>query len=270
MMGPSGMPGMGGSSGFMRGGMGGPPPGSSGGPYGPMPGGRFGPGPGSRAALRRATYPPGPGGTFGPCRPALRPAVRRPSHGRADRADPPPRRVVRVALRANDRPLPPKWPFRMVARSPILAGRAALRAAFGRRLKGPTLNQPLRLAVLLSGGGTTLQNLLDHAADGRMPARVVLVVSSNPEAFGLGRRRSRPAFPRPSWSVAVCPLCEEFSRRIFEYVRGAGAELGCLAGFLQLLSIPNDYRGRILNIHPSLIPAFCGKGFHGARPSGRP
>ncbi len=49
------------------------------------------------------------------------------------------------------------------------------------------MNRPLRVAVLLSGGGTTLQNLLDHAADGRMPARVVLVVSSNPEGFGLVR-----------------------------------------------------------------------------------
>ncbi len=124
------------------------------------------------------------------------------------------------------------------------------------------MNQPLRLAVLLSGGGTTLQNLLDHAADNRMPARVVLVVSSNPEAFGLVRAE-QAGVPTAVVERRGCPSRQEFSRRTFDHVRRAGADLVCLGGFLQLLSIPEDYRGRILNIHPSLIPSFCGKGFHG-------
>ncbi len=124
------------------------------------------------------------------------------------------------------------------------------------------MNRPLRLAVLLSGGGTTLQNLLDHAADGRMPARVVLAVSSNPQAFGLVRAQ-KAGVPTAVVERRGCPSREEFSRRIFDHVRLAGAELVCLGGFLQLLSVPEDYRGRILNIHPALIPSFCGKGFHG-------
>jgi formyltetrahydrofolate-dependent phosphoribosylglycinamide formyltransferase len=124
------------------------------------------------------------------------------------------------------------------------------------------MNRPLRVAVLLSGGGTTLQNLLDHAADGRMPARVVLVVSSNPEGFGLVRAEEA-GVPTLVVERRGCPSRQEFSRRIFDPLRAAGVELVCLGGFLQLLSIPEDYQGRVLNIHPSLIPSFCGKGFHG-------
>jgi phosphoribosylglycinamide formyltransferase 1 len=60
-----------------------------------------------------------------------------------------------------------------------------------------------------------------------------------------------------------CASREEFGRRIFDLCRGAQADLVCLAGFLQLLHIPDDYLGRVLNIHPALIPAFCGKGFYG-------
>jgi phosphoribosylglycinamide formyltransferase 1 len=124
------------------------------------------------------------------------------------------------------------------------------------------MNRPLRLAVFLSGGGTTLQNFLDHADDGRMPARVVQVVSSNPQAFGL-MRAEHAGVPTAVAERRACPSREEFSRRLFDPCRATGVDLVCLGGFLALLPIPEDYRGRILNIHPSLIPAFCGKGFHG-------
>src|SRR5207249_9123441 len=60
-----------------------------------------------------------------------------------------------------------------------------------------------------------------------------------------------------------CVSREEFSARIFGYCRDAGTDLVCMAGFLQLVQIPEDYLGRVMNIHPALIPAFCGKGFHG-------
>jgi phosphoribosylglycinamide formyltransferase 1 len=126
------------------------------------------------------------------------------------------------------------------------------------------MDRPLRLAVLLSGGGTTLQNLLDHAAAGRMPARVVQVVSSRPDAFGLVRAE-HAGVPAAVVERKAFPSRQEFSRRIFDHCRASGAELVCLGGFLQLLSVPADFQGRILNIHPSLIPAFCGKGFHGRR-----
>ena len=124
------------------------------------------------------------------------------------------------------------------------------------------MNRPLRLAVFLSGGGTTLQNFLDHADDGRMPARVVQVVSSNPQAFGL-MRAENAGVPTAVVERKACASREEFSRRLFDPCRETQVDLICLGGFLALLPIPDDYRGRILNIHPSLIPAFCGKGFHG-------
>jgi formyltetrahydrofolate-dependent phosphoribosylglycinamide formyltransferase len=124
------------------------------------------------------------------------------------------------------------------------------------------MSQPLRLAVLLSGGGTTLQNLLDHAADGRLPARVVQVVSSNARAFGLTRARNA-GVPTAVVERKACPSVEEFSRRVFDPCRAAAADLVCLGGFLQLLRIPPDFQFRVMNIHPALIPAFCGKSYYG-------
>ena len=125
------------------------------------------------------------------------------------------------------------------------------------------MNRPLRLAVLLSGGGTTLQNLLDHAADGRMPARRGPGRFQQPRGVRPGPAPNGPASPRRSWSGGAVRRARNSVGGIFDPIRAAGAELVCLGGFLQLLSIPEDYRGRILNIHPSLIPSFCGKGFHG-------
>lgn len=119
-----------------------------------------------------------------------------------------------------------------------------------------------RLAVLLSGSGTTLQNLLDRIADGRLDAEVVQVVSSKVDAFGLDRAR-RANIPAVAVERKSCASREEFSARIFEPCRAARADLVCLAGFLQLALIPEDFTGRVMNIHPALIPAFCGKGFHG-------
>ncbi len=122
--------------------------------------------------------------------------------------------------------------------------------------------EPLRLAVLLSGSGTTLQNLLDRIADGRLRVQIVLVVSSNAGAYGLARAREA-GIPTAVVERKACASREEFSARIFEACRRARADLVCLAGFLQLLPIPEDFAGRVLNIHPALIPAFCGKGFYG-------
>jgi phosphoribosylglycinamide formyltransferase-1 len=121
----------------------------------------------------------------------------------------------------------------------------------------------VRLGVLLSGSGTTLQNLLDRIADGRLDASIACVVSSKVDAFGLerARRAGVPAF------VVERKGCsrEEFSTRILDHCRDARAELVCMAGFLQLLEIAPDYAGRVMNIHPALLPAFGGKGYHGLR-----
>jgi formyltetrahydrofolate-dependent phosphoribosylglycinamide formyltransferase len=124
--------------------------------------------------------------------------------------------------------------------------------------------QPLRLAVLLSGSGTTLQNLLDRSADGRLPARVVLVVSNRWDAYGL-QRAEKAGIPTALIPRKDCASAEEFGRRIFDACRESQVDLVCLAGFLQFLPIPEDFVGRVMNIHPALIPAFCGKGYYGQR-----
>jgi phosphoribosylglycinamide formyltransferase-1 len=123
-------------------------------------------------------------------------------------------------------------------------------------------SDPVRVAALLSGGGTTLQNLLDRSAAGRLNARIVLVVSNNADAFGLERAR-KAGIATALVSRKEAGTHDEFSRRIFDACRAAGAQLVCLAGFLQLIHVPDDFLGRVMNIHPALIPAFCGKGYYG-------
>src|SRR5437660_5503328 len=119
----------------------------------------------------------------------------------------------------------------------------------------------VRLAVLASAGGTTLQNLLDQIAAGRLAAQVVLVISNNADAYALERAR-RAGIKTAIVSRKEAGSRDEFSRRIFEHCRQTGAELVLMAGFLQLIQIPEDFRGRVMNIHPSLIPAFCGHGYY--------
>src|SRR5436309_12959223 len=99
-----------------------------------------------------------------------------------------------------------------------------------------------RLAVLLSGGGTTLQNLLDRIADGRLDAEVVHVVSSKAAAFGLERAR-HANIPTTVVIRKSCPTVEDFSARVFEPC--GAADLVCMAGFLQLVTIPAHFRERV-------------------------
>jgi phosphoribosylglycinamide formyltransferase-1 len=120
----------------------------------------------------------------------------------------------------------------------------------------------IRLAVLISGSGSTLQNLIDHVGAGTLPVQIVQVVSSNPQAYGL-TRAEKAGLPATFVRRKACKSGEEFSERIFTVCREARAELVCLAGFLQLIQIPSDFQGRVLNIHPALIPAFSGRGFYG-------
>jgi phosphoribosylglycinamide formyltransferase-1 len=120
----------------------------------------------------------------------------------------------------------------------------------------------LRCAVLLSGGGTTLQNLLDRIADGRLVAQIVLVVSSRVDAVGLERAR-RAGIATLVVNRKEAGSLEAFSQRTFAACREAAVDLVCLGGFLQLLQVPDDFAGRVMNIHPALIPAFSGKGYYG-------
>ncbi len=125
----------------------------------------------------------------------------------------------------------------------------------------PILGPPIRLAVCVSGGGTTLQNLVDRSLDGRLAASVVQVVASKAGIKAI-ERAERAGIPVSVVVRGKRPL-DEFSAAVFGPIRDRGADLVILGGFLSLVAIPPDYRGRVINIHPSLIPAFSGKGFHG-------
>ncbi len=123
-----------------------------------------------------------------------------------------------------------------------------------------------RAAVLVSGGGTNLQALIDASVRGEIPsARIELVISNNPDAYALERAR-RAGIP-----TAVC-LRKGRSREAFEaelsaLLKKAEIDLIVLAGFMAILSesFVRRYPERILNVHPSLIPSFCGEGLYGLR-----
>lgn len=123
---------------------------------------------------------------------------------------------------------------------------------------------PLPLAVLLSGGGTTMLNLAQRIAAGTLSARIKLVIASNDTSAAKGIQRANDlGLPCQVIRRKEHTDTAAFSETIFAQVREAGCELVCMAGFLSLLVIPDDFRGRVMNIHPSLLPAFGGKGMHG-------
>lgn len=109
--------------------------------------------------------------------------------------------------------------------------------------------------VLLSGGGRTLQNLLDRARENRLPIDIRCVISDRADAYGLERARN----------AGVPAFCERDAQATWRILREHGVELVCLAGYLRLLPIPADFEGAVLNIHPALLPKFGGKGFYGDR-----
>lgn len=121
---------------------------------------------------------------------------------------------------------------------------------------------PLRLAVLISGGGTTLRNLLDKIDQGQLDARIMLVISSNPAARGL-KFAEQARIPTRIMERTSHAGVMEYSQAIFDACRHSQAHLVAMCGFLKLVQIPADFAHRVMNIHPGLIPAFCGKGFYG-------
>lgn len=126
----------------------------------------------------------------------------------------------------------------------------------------PAVNRPLRLGVLISGGGTTLLNFVQLMHEGKLPVVIPIVIASQKNCKGVDRARAAGLAVevlRPRDFAGV----EAFSDAVFGILRTHGIELVALAGFLSLLNIPNDFLWRVINIHPSLIPAFCGHGFYG-------
>ena len=127
---------------------------------------------------------------------------------------------------------------------------------------GPrTDRKTLRLAVLLSGSGRTLENILDRIAAGRLTASVERVVSSRGDVRGV-RLAEQAGIPVTVLPPAGRPLAD-WSDAIFTACREANPDLVVMAGFLHLVAVPSDFVGRVINIHPALLPAFGGKGFHG-------
>lgn len=122
----------------------------------------------------------------------------------------------------------------------------------------------MRIAVLLSGNGSTLQNIIDKTAAGLIDAQVVCVISSREDAFGLERARKAnvPAFHT---SVKHRDNPDQFNEEIWGWVRGHQAELVVLAGFMCKLQVPPDFVNKIINVHPALLPAFGGQGMYGNR-----
>jgi len=133
-------------------------------------------------------------------------------------------------------------------------------------MSGPDRTSPLRLGVLISGGGTTLKNLIDKSAAGQLSAEISLVISSNSQARGLEFARGAGVDHQLlDAKENSFPSTQAYSDALFEICRAKGVDLVLMAGFLKHLLIPDDFQLRVMNIHPSLIPAFCGQGYYGQR-----
>lgn len=126
----------------------------------------------------------------------------------------------------------------------------------------------LKIGVMVSGGGTNLQAILDAVSDGSLPdCRVVTVVSSKPGAGALDRAK-KAGIPTAVFSRREYADMDGYDADVLRHMKGHGVQLIVLAGFLSMIGerLIAAYRQAILNVHPSLIPSFCGKGFYGIIP----
>jgi formyltetrahydrofolate-dependent phosphoribosylglycinamide formyltransferase len=123
-------------------------------------------------------------------------------------------------------------------------------------------DSPLPVAVLISGGGTTLRNLIEKIEAGSLDVEIRLVISSSPKAGGL-HYAEKAGIPSDVVVRKAFDSTEAFSDAIFSRCRRAGAAWVVMGGFLKRVTIPQDFANRVLNIHPALIPSFCGEGFYG-------
>jgi phosphoribosylglycinamide formyltransferase 1 len=124
------------------------------------------------------------------------------------------------------------------------------------------MSETIRLGACVSGGGTTVQNFVDRIAAGRLQASVEVVVASRPGIKGI-ERAEKAGIPVVVVQRKAYADVEAFSEAVFGPMREHKVDLVTLAGFLSLVRIPDDFAGRVLNIHPALVPAFCGKGYYG-------
>ncbi len=120
----------------------------------------------------------------------------------------------------------------------------------------------LNLAILISGSGTTLQNLIDKINDKTLNANIQIVISSTPDTYGV-KRAEQNNIPVSIVQRNGFNNSEIFSNTIINEIGKYSVDLIILAGFLHLFKIPDKYTGKVVNIHPGLIPSFCGKGYYG-------
>lgn len=125
----------------------------------------------------------------------------------------------------------------------------------------------LKLAVLVSGGGTNLQAIIDSIADGRITnAEIKVVISNNKNAYAL-ERAAKAGIPAKALSPKDFPDREAFNEALLQVLIDSEADLVVLAGCLVVIppKIVEHFKNRIINIHPSLIPSFCGKDYYGLK-----
>ena len=115
----------------------------------------------------------------------------------------------------------------------------------------------VKIGVLISGGGTNLQAVIDGCENKSINGQVKVVISNKEDAYGLERARNHK----------ITAICEKDENKIIEILKENEVELVILAGYLKIVSpkLVNEYRNKIINIHPSLIPALCGKGYYGEK-----
>src|SRR6266480_3686489 len=116
------------------------------------------------------------------------------------------------------------------------------------------MDRPIQLAVLVSGSGTTLQNLIDEIGAGKLNARISVVIASRPNVLALTRAADAKIMNFVVQNGAFATVAE-FSQKVFALCDDAGVDLVSLAGWLSLLEIPTKYQGRVMNIHPALLPS---------------
>ena len=124
-------------------------------------------------------------------------------------------------------------------------------------------DRPYRIAVLISGEGTSLQNLIDRIADSRLPGvEIAVVISSRSTAGGVARAR-KAGLPVDIIRVKDTPDVERFSDQITLTLDVYAVDLVVQAGWLCYWRLPNRWLGKVINIHPALLPKYGGKGFYG-------
>jgi phosphoribosylglycinamide formyltransferase-1 len=124
------------------------------------------------------------------------------------------------------------------------------------------MTQSARMLVMLSGGGTTLQNFIDLLEAGKLPVTIVGVISSRRDAYGLVRAEKH-GIPTTTVARKEFGSWEDFNKAVCEAVEPYEPDVIAMAGFMSLFRPPERYCGKILNVHQALIPAFCGKGLYG-------